>query len=175
MMGSLILAMVGGVAAWGGRHEIGASPILAGLLCASCFLRRRDVAVVGLGAMLVHDLLLGLSTFTLVRLVGIVGVMGVIWALRVRLSFTSLLVGTGLSSLAFHVILAVGDWATRTCSTTPLTMQGLAASIASSLPYLQRSLIGEMAFTGAFLALYTVTGYLVARRWPAVLPQPSHD
>ncbi|MBI3312024.1 MAG: hypothetical protein HYZ88_00660 [Candidatus Omnitrophica bacterium] len=64
---------------------------------------------------------------------------------------------------------------TRTCSTAPLTPQGLVASLASSLPYIQRSLIGEMAFTGAFLALYTVTGYVVARRWTSVLPQPSHE
>lgn len=218
----VILAIVGGFAAWAGRHQIGVSPILAGLLCASCFLRRRDAVIAGLGAVLVHDALVGFSLFTLVRLIGVSGALGVIWAVRVRPSFPeillrkisqdgnvegptrdrpgssehvgegvvggslnvirlnkiprpwlgdciSLLLGIGLSSFTYHVFLALGDWATQTCSTAPLTPQGLVTSMASSMPYLQRSLIGETAFTGAFLALYTLAGYLVALRWPKAL------
>lgn len=68
---SVILAVVCGMLAGQLRHAVGMAPMLAGLLCASCFLRRRDVAVVGIGALLVRDLIAGVSWFTLVRLLGI--------------------------------------------------------------------------------------------------------
>ena len=170
---SLVLAVVCGMLAGQLGHTVGMAPMLAGLLCASCFLRRRDVAVVGIGAMLVRDLIAGVSWFTLVRFVGILAVIGIVWALRVRPSLKSLLLGVGLSSSAYHLVLAIGDWVTQTCSKAPWTFPGLYETIASSLPYVQRSLIAELLFTSAFLTLYTLAGYLVVLRWPAVLPQSS--
>ncbi len=173
MMVSLVLAVVCGVVARQFTHAVGVAPMLAGVLCASCFLRRRDVAVVGLGAMLVRDLLAGVSWFTLVRLCAMFSVIGIIWAIRVRPSLKSLLLALGLSSPTYHLILAVGDWVTHTCSNAPFTPQGLLTTMASSLPYFQRSLIGDLLFTSAFLSLYTLAGYLVTLRWPSVLPSPS--
>lgn len=170
---SVVLAVVCGVLAGHWRHTVGLAPMLAGLLCASCFLRRRDVAVVGIGAMLVHDLVAGISWFTLVRLIGIVGVIGIVWALRVRPSLKSLLLGLGLSSSAYHVVLAVGDVVTQTCTKAPLTFQGLVSTVTSSLPYFQRSLLADLVFTSAFLLVYTLAGYLVVLRWPAALPKLS--
>jgi len=172
-MMSLVLAVGCGVLAWQFTHAVSVAPMLAGVLCASCFLRRRDVAVVGLGSMVVRDLLAGVSWFTLVRLCAMLGVVGIIWAIRVRPSVKSLLLALGLSSPTYHLILAVGDWVTHTCSKEPLTPHGLLATVASSLPYFQRSLIGDLLFTSAFLSLYMLAGYLVALRWPSALPAPS--
>jgi len=121
--------------------------------------------------MLARDLIVGVSWFTLVRLVGILAVIGIIWALRVRPSLKPLLLGVGLSSSAYHLVLAVGDWVTQACSTAPRTPQGLIATMTSSLPYFQRSLIAELLFTSVFLGAYALAGHLLARRWPALLPQ----
>ena len=170
---SVVLAVACGLLAGGFRHEVGMAPVLAGLLCASCFLRRRDVAIVGLGATVVRDVLSGVSVFTLVRLLGMLAVIGIIWALRARPSFKSLLLGLGLSSPAYHLVLATGDWVTHTCSKLPLTPQGFYTSIATSIPYFQRSLVNDLLLTSAFLSFYTLAGYLVVLRWPSVLPQPS--
>ena len=173
MIVSVVLAVVCGVFAWQFGHAVGTAPVLAGVLCASCFLPRRHAIVVGLGAMLVRDLLGGFSLFTLVRLAAMLGVVGIIWAIRIRPSLKSMLLGLGLSSPVYHLILAVGDWLTHTCSTAPFTPQGLAATVASSLPYFQRSLVGDVFFTSAFLMAYTMAGYLAVLRWPSLLPHPS--
>ena len=173
MVLNLGLAVLCGMLARQWTHSVGVAPMLAGVLFAACFLRRRDVAIVGLGAMLVRDLLAGVGWFTLVRLCAMLGVIGILWAIRVRPSLRSLLLALGLSSPAYHLVLATGDWMTHTCSTAPFTPQGLFTTIASSLPYFQRSLIGDLLLTSAFLSLYTLAGYLVVLRWPAVLPQPS--
>lgn len=173
MMLSLVLAVGGGVLAWQFTHTLGVAPILAGVLCASCFLRRRDVAFAGVGAMLVRDLLAGVSWFTLVRLCAMLSVIGIIWALRVRPSLKSLLLGLGLSSPVYHLVLATGDWVTRTCSNAPFTAQGFLTTLATTFPYFMRSLISDLLFTSAFLSLYTLAGYLVVLRWPSALPQPS--
>ncbi len=166
----LALALSAGFLAGQFQHVVGAAPILAALLCASCFLRRRDVAFIGLVGMLAQDLLVGVSWFTLVRLIGILSVIGIVVALRVRPSMKSLLVGLGVSAPAYHLILAVGDWITHTCSKEPWTPAGLVSTLASSLPYFQRSFLGDLVFTSAFLGLYTLAGYLVTLRWPALIP-----
>ena len=158
---SVLMAVFGGVVAGQFHGAVGIAPVLAGLLCASCFLRPRDVALVGIGAALVYDLCVGVSHFTLVRLVAMLSVIGVVRLLRTRFSLPSLAIGTALASVAYHLSLAVGDWVTRTCSTQPHTMQGLLATIGSSLPYFQRSFVGEALWTMTFFGLYTLAGYTV--------------
>lgn len=165
-----VLAVTAGVMAGQFQHIVGAAPILAALLYASCFLRGRDVAIIGLVGMLARDLLVGVSWFTLVRLVGVLSIIGIITALRVRPSMKSLLVGLGISAPAYHLILALGDWITHTCSQEPWTLSGLVNTLASSLPYFQRSFLVDLVFTSAFLGLYALAGYLVALRWPALIP-----
>lgn len=170
-----IFAVMAGVMAGQFQHVVGAAPILAALLCASCFLRRRDVVLIGFVGMVAHDLLVGVSWFTLVRLVGVLSVIGIIAALRVRPSVKSLLAGLGISAPAYHVILAIGDWITHTCSQEPWSPTGLVNTLASSLPYFQRSFLGDVVFTSAFLGLYTVAGYALTLRWPLLIPQPSGE
>jgi len=167
----LVLALSAGLIAGQFHHTVGTAPILAALLCASCFLRKRDIAIIGLVAMLTRDVVTGLSWFTLVRLASVLSVIGIIAALRVRPSLKSLLVGLGISAPAYHLILALGDWITQTCSKEPGTLTGLATTLASSLPYVQRSLLADLVFTSAFLGLYTLAGYLVTLRWPGLVPQ----
>lgn len=173
MIVGLALALSAGLIAGPFHHTVGAAPILAALLCASCFLRRRDVAVVGLGSMLVHDLLVGVSAFTLVRMVGIAAVIGIVWLARVGPTLKSLLIGLMAASPVYHLVLSTGDWALQFCSKAPLTPQGFWATLTSNLPYVQRSLVSEVLFTSAFLSLYALAGYLVTLRWPSLLPQPS--
>jgi hypothetical protein len=145
--------------------------MLAGILFAACFLRRRDAAVVALGAMLLRDAISGFSLFTMVRLAAMLGVVGVITALRLRPTLPSLGMGLLLSSPAYHLILSTGDWVTQTCTKTPLTMQGLAETLAGTAPYAQRAFVGDVLLTSLLVGLYTLAGYLGSLRWPSVLPQ----
>ncbi len=157
----VLMAVFGGVIAGQFHQAVGIAPMLASLLCASCFLRPRDLTLVGVSAALVYDLCVGVSYFTLVRVVAMLSVIGVVRLLRTRFSLPSLALGIVLASIAYHLSLAVGDWVTQTCSTQPHTMRGLLATIGSSLPYFQRAFVGEALWTGAFLGLYTLAGYAV--------------
>ena len=141
------------------HHLFGVAPILGAILCAACFLRPRDLWVVGLGGMLVRDLLLGFSPFTLVRLFGMALVVWSVVALKVRPNVRSLLVGLLVSSPIFHLVLAAGDWATGTCGIWPKTPQGLSQAVVSALPYFQRSFVGDVLFTGLFLGAYVLAAY----------------
>ena len=149
-------------------HVLGSAPILAALLCAACFLRKREVIIIGIMAMLTRDALTGFSWFTLVRLAAIMSVVGMLWIVRVRPSVTSLLIGLGVSAPAYHVVLTMGDWVTQTCSKAPVTFQGLLATFAGSLPYVGRSIITDAVFAGAFLTFYLLAGSLMVSRWPSL-------
>lgn len=168
----LIFAVVAGILASQFTHAVGAAPILAALLCAACFLRKRDVALIGIVAMLTRDVLVGVSWFTIVRVLAVISVVGIVRWLRVRPTFPSLFTGLMSAAPAYHLTLSVGDWVTHTCSTAPWTWQGLLATIQTSLPYFYRSFFGDVVVTGAFLGLYTFAGYVVTLQWPALLP---HD
>jgi hypothetical protein len=166
----LALALSAGLIAGGFRHAVGTAPVLAALLCASCFLRRRDVAIIGVVGMVVRDLVAGVSWFTLVRVAAVLSVVGIVAWLRVRPSLRSLLAGLVVSVPVYHFMLAFGDWVTQVCSKEPWTPAGLVATLAGSLPYVQRSIVGDVVFTGAFLGLYALAGYVVTLRWPSLIP-----
>gem|GEM_PF-2240772 len=161
-----ILMLACGVVAGQFHHVFGVAPILGAILCAACFLRPRELFIVGLGGVLVRDFLIGFSSFTLVRLVGMGLVVATIVALKVRPSFRSLLMALLISSPIFHLTLAVGDWLTGTCAVVPKTSQGIFLSVAASLPYLQRSFIGDTLFTGLFLSVYGMFACLFFRWRP---------
>ena len=154
-----ILTLVSGLIAGRFSHPFGVAPILGALLCAACFLRPKELFVVGLGGVLVRDLLLGIGPFTLVRLLGMALVVGLLVQLRIRPTVRSLWTGLVVSSPIFHLALAVGDWWTGTCAVVPKTPQGLLVSVASSLPYFQRCFIGDLLFTGFFLGLCGMAAY----------------
>lgn len=159
MTATALLTVACGLIAGGFHHQLGVAPILGAVLCAACFLRPRELVVVGLGGILVRDAFLGLSSFTLFRLAGMGAVIGMILALKIRPTFKSLLTGLLLSSPIFHLALAVGDWATGTCAILPKTPQGLMQSIAGAVPYFQRSFIGDILFTSLFLSAYVLFAY----------------
>ena len=161
MIATGALTLVCGLIAAQFHHILGVAPILGAILCAACFLRPKELWVVGLGGVVIRDLLLGFSAFTLVRLVGMGLVVVAILALKVRPNFRSLMTGLLLSSPIFHLALAVGDWATGTCGIWPRTTQGLAGAVAGAFPYFQRSFIGDVLFASLFLALYSVAGILL--------------
>jgi len=149
-----------GFIAAGFQHPLGVAPILGAILCAACFVRPSQLWIVGLGGVLVRDSLLGLSPFTLVRLLGMAGVVAAVLALKVRPTLRSLMTGLVVASPIFHLTLAAGDWATGTCGIWPRTAQGLIRSVVGALPYFQRSFMGDLLFASFFLSLYTVAAYL---------------
>ena len=161
MLATGMLMVACGLIAGQFHHLFGVAPVLGAILCAAFFLRPRDLFIVGLGGMLVRDLVMGLSLFTAVRLAGIALVVAAIVALKVRPNLRSLLAGLLVSSAIFHVALAVGNWATGTCGDFPRTVQGLAQSVVSTIPYFQRSFLGDILFAGLFLGAYSLAGRAV--------------
>lgn len=171
MIATGILMLAGGLIAGGFHHPFGVAPILGAILCAACFLKPKDLFLVGIGGMLVRDLLMGLSLFTLVRLTGIALVVAAVVAMKVRPNPRSLLTGLLISSPLFHLALAAGDWATGACGAWAKTPQGLAQAVASAVPYLERSFAGDVLFTALFLGLYTLAAVSPAGRRLAGFPQ----
>lgn len=159
-MATLLLTMACGLVAGAFHHQFGVAPVLGAILCAACFLKPKELFLVGLGGMLVRDIVTGFSLFTLVRLVGMGLVVIALLALKMRPTFRSVLVGMLVSSPIFHLVLAVGDWATGTCSVPPETPQGLLAAVVSAVPYFGRSFLGDTLFAGLFLGAYVLAGYV---------------
>lgn len=151
------------------HHQVGIAPLLGAILCAGIFLRSRDLWLVGLGGMLVRDLLLGFSLFTLVRLVAISLVVATVQWLKIQPNLRSLLTGLLVSSPLFHLALAVGNWATNACGVWPKSPAGLWHSMASSVPYFQSAFVGDLLFANLFLAFYVLAGYAVSGRWVKAL------
>ena len=163
------LLMLGcGLVAGQFHHQFGVAPVLAAILCAGIFLKPRDLWVVGLGGMMVRDLLLGFSLFTGVRLIGMALVIWGIRRMKVQPNLRSILAGLLVSSPLFHLVLAVGNWATNACGVWPKTPAGLWASIATSWSYFLGSFAGDLLFASFFLALYSLVGYVVIDRRLAV-------
>ena len=169
MMAMMVLSVVAGLLAAVTGHPWGIAPIAAAVVCAASVLRRREVWLVALGAMFLHDAILGFSSFTLVRLLAIAAVAGVVQWLRLMPRLMAVSVGVFVAAPLYQVILAVGDWATHYCTPHPRTTEGLFATLSSAAPYMQRSLLSDLAFTTMFLALYTAIGFLLQRRWPRLL------
>lgn len=159
MIATAMLTLACGIIAGWFHHQLGVAPILGAILCAACFLRPGDLFIVGLGGMLLRDLMMGLSLFTLVRLGGMALVVLAVVALQVRPTVRSLLTGLLVSSPIFHLALAVGDWATGTCGIWQKTPQGLTGAVVSALPYFQRSFVGDILFSALFLAAYSAAIY----------------
>ncbi len=155
MIATWLLTLGCGLIASRFHHDVGIAPVLGAILCAGIFLKPRDLWIIGLGGMLIRDLILGFSLFTLVRLAAIALVILSIRQLKLQPNLRSLLTGLVISSPLFHLTLAVGDWVTGTCGHWPRTPQGLAQSIASSWPYFQKSLAVDLLFSALFLLLYT--------------------
>ena len=169
MMATTLLMLVCGVVAGRFSHVFGVAPILGALLCAACFLPPRQLFFVALGGILVRDLIVGLGPLTLVRLVGITLVAGILLILKVRPSPRPLLTGLLISSPIFHLTLAAGDWWTGTCAVLPKTPQGFLSSIVGSLPYFQRSFVGDMLFTSLFFAAYGMVATVFRIKYGTVL------
>ena len=164
MIATAMLTLACGIVAGQFHHQVGVAPILGAILCAACLLRPRDLFVVGVGGMLIRDLLMGFSLFTVVRVVAMALVVLAVVTLRVRPTVRSLLIGLLVSSPIFHLTLAVGDWMTGTCGIWPKTPAGLTSAVATSLPYFQRSFIGDLLFTSIFLAAYALATYALTGR-----------
>ena len=156
MMITGMLTLACGLLAAQFHHALGVAPILGAILCAACFLRPKDLFIVGLGGMLLRDLIMGLSAFTAVRLIAIALVVLALVALKVRPALRSLLIGLLIPSPIFQLVLAVGNWATGTCGTWPRTVQGFSSALVSTVPYFQRSFVGDFLFTALFLGVYSL-------------------
>ena len=79
-----VLAGVTGLMSAFVQHPLGAAPVLAAMISAVLFLRRRDVLHVGLLSVLVRDAILGFSVFTVVRVAAMLAVAGALRLARVK-------------------------------------------------------------------------------------------
>lgn len=166
MLATFLLTLGCGIIAGRFHHTFGVAPVLAAILCAALFLRPRHLWIVGLGGMLLRDLLLGFSLFTLVRLVAIALVVAAVQGLRVRPTFRSLLTALVVSSPVFHLALAIGNWMTGTCGNFSKTPEGLAISVASGYPYFQKAFLSDLLLISLFLSLASAGAYLWSGRKP---------
>lgn len=172
MLRTMMLMATCGLIAGQFPHPVGVAPILGAILCASCFLQPRELWIVGLGGLLLRELQLGVSPFTVVRMIGIALVIAAVLAMKIRPTWRSLSAGVLAASALFHVVLTVGDWATGTCGGWPRTLSGFFAALASSAPYAARMTIGDALFAAAFLAGYAAIGAGVLKWKPAAV-RPS--
>ncbi len=159
---------IGLVAAFLG-HAVGVTPWLSGILIAACFVSRRQWGIIAFGASLVRDVVTGISLFTGVRLIGMLVVLTLLWRRPIRPRFSSLALSLAIASPAYHLVLAVGDWMTQICTRYPRNVDGLLASITTSLSYFYRSLTAEFLVVGVFAAGYALIGSSLLGRRPAVL------
>lgn len=173
MLVSVMLAFISGILAGLMSHAVGVAPILAGVVCASCFLRWKETLLVGVVALLVRELTVGVSSFTLVRLIGVLSVSLILLAVRTRQPLVKSLVGLAIASPVYHLILTTGDWLLHTCSGAAQTQQGFVATLTSNLPYFQRALPLEALLVAAFIGIYTLVGAGVKLRWPSLVSQPA--
>ncbi len=165
-MTAILLTLLGGIVAGIFHQTFGVAPILGALLCAACFLKPRSLLLAALAAMLIRDLALGFSLFTLVRLAAISAVVGVLVLLKVRPNFKSLLTGLVASSVLFHLILSLGDWATQCCSQADRTPAGLVQSLVATASYWPRAMASDLLMTALFWAIYAAVVYSLDRtRW----------
>lgn len=175
-MGAALMLMAAcGVIAGKFHHLLGVAPILGALVLAACFVKPRELFIIGIGGLLVRDLLTGFSFFTGVRLLGISLVVGVLVILKIRPSFRSLFTGLCASSPVFHLTLAVGDWLTGTCSTFSRTPTGLFLSIWTTIPYFQRAFLSDLLFSSLFLALYTAGAYTLPAKYSLQMHSPRGE
>lgn len=166
MVIAIVLTLLGGIIAGVFHQTFGVAPILGALLCAACFLKPRSLFLAALAAMLIRDLALGFSLFTLVRLVAISAVAGILIVIKVRPNFRSLLTGLLLSSVVFHLVLSVGDWATQCCSQADRTPSGLMQSLMATASYWPRAMASDLLMTAVFWAIYAAVVYGLDRtRW----------
>ena len=162
-----VLAGVTGLMSAFVQHPLGAAPVLAAMISAVLFLRRRDVLLVGLLSVLVRDAILGFSVFTVVRVAAMLAVAGALRLARVKPTLGSAALGLLIAAPVYHLTLIVGDWATQFCATEPRTLSGLIATLQSSLPYVQRSLVTEAFFGAALLGVYVLAGRALHSRLEA--------
>lgn len=161
MMATGLLIAACGLIAGTHPHLFGVAPILGAILCASCFLKPRELFLVGLGGILLRDALTGFSLFTIVRLAGMGLAVSAVVSLKVRPQIQSIFQGLLVASAVFHLSLTVGDWLTGTCVVSSKTAQGLTGAIVANVPYFQRSLVGDLLFTLLFVGAYALAGTAV--------------
>jgi hypothetical protein len=176
MVATMLLAVVGGVLAAVLGHPWGVAPIIAGVLCAACFLRGSHLYIVGVGAMLLRDVIVGVSLFTPIRIIAVLAVIAIAQALRVRLNRPIALIGALIiAAPVYHLILNVGDWAVQLCAAEGRTASGLWTTLTSAWPYFQQSFALNLLVTFVCLGVYISAGYVLRLRWPTIIPRLSHS
>jgi hypothetical protein len=148
-------------------HPPNVSPVAAMALFGGVYFTDRRLAfVLPFAALLLSDLLIGLhdtmlfvyAGFALTVLVGIY--------IRSKLSVTRIAMATVFSSLLFFALTNLGVWLTS--GMYPATASGLTQAYVAGIPFLQNSLLGNLAFTALMFGGFA----LLQQRYP-VLRQGS--
>ncbi|MBI2870192.1 MAG: hypothetical protein HYY14_00605 [Candidatus Omnitrophica bacterium] len=140
------------------------SPIVAAVLIGMCFLKTWEVLGIGLGGMLVRDIVLGFDAMTPVRLLAVFATVGAARLARVRLGLGPLVLGLLAATPVFHLVIASGAWAVGMCEGFPNTPAGLWQSIVTTVPYFLISLAWQIGYTLSFAAVFALARAWVMRR-----------
>lgn len=162
----VMLALVAMAALWRlVPHPDNMAPIAAVALFAGARLGNPALRVLlPIGAMLVSDLLLGFhATMGFVYVAMALGVLiGSFLKERGIAAFAGASVG---NSLIFFAITNFGVW--QATGMYAADLSGLAASYTAGLPFLWKTLAGDLFFTMAFFALFSLVDHRVAPRMEA--------
>lgn len=145
-------------------HPWNLTPLTAMALFAGAhFANRRTAYALPLAAMVLSNMILGTAYATLPLVYGCFA-LSVFLGTRLRnrrdvLSIGGTAVG---SSLIFFAVTNAGHWALM--ADYPKTMSGLVACFSAAVPFFRNTLVGDLAFTGAFFGGFA----LLERRFPAL-------
>ena len=127
-------------------HPPNVSPIAAMALFGGVYFADRRLAfLVPFAALLLSDLLIGLHDTMLYVYAGFALTVLVGFYIRSKLSATSIATATVFSSLLFFALTNFGVWLTS--GMDPATASGLIQAYVAGIPFLQNSLLGNLAFT----------------------------
>lgn len=129
-------------------HPANFAPVGAIALFAGMYLPKRYALALPLLALFISDLFIGMYSFPMMAAVyGSFALMGVIGMIvRKKKTFTTVVAGTLLGSIAFFLITNAAVWLFGTMY--PLTIAGLGQSYTMAIPFFRNSLLGDFFYVG---------------------------
>lgn len=136
-------------------HPPNVSPVAAmALLGGAYFLDKRMALIVPFLALLLSDLIIGFHNTMIFVYVGFALTVGLgIW-MQNKISLNRVAAAAVASSLLFFIITNFGVWMMN--GLYPMNAAGLMQAYVAGIPFLQNSLLGDLAFTSVLFGGYAV-------------------
>lgn len=149
-------------------HPLNVTPIGAiALFGGAHFANRRLAYLIPLAALLVGDFVIGFHVLMPFVYVCFAVMVGLGRLLRGRRSAGRVAGAALAGSFLFYLVTNFGVW--LLLGTYPMTLEGLLACYIAGLPYLGRTLLGDLGFTVVLFGGFA----LAERRFPALRPQAA--